>query len=307
MYRWLWPVLAGEDGPYDIIFAGNSHFMDGVDPRQIAAIAGQSAFNLASYNVTSLDMAELILDFGLRPSVVVVEVCPSYCLYRGPAVTRSLVQPPVARRQRLEPVLADHLEWLFPFLFAPPRFRPVVQRCWQSLKEYRRTRLISLKRYTPFRPLVSVEWSLEKRTNHRIVRRRRPKTHWEQAAENVNLQRVKADMAKACPLTTAAYQHSLNAARCILAQLQQRGIRVVLCRMPLDPDISAYEDAHFSAYYRDIQQIAQKLQLEFVDLSTSQHREALGPLAYYNDGQHLLQRSAERFSRYVAQYLIQSQ
>ena len=304
LHRWLWPVLSGTAGPYSIIFAGNSHFMDGIDPLQITAVSRQRAFNLASYNVSSLDMAELVLNHHLRPAVVVIEVCPSYCLYQGPAAIHGLVAPPVNRRRyRVEVVLSDYLEWLLPYVFTPRRFRPVLRRCLREWAECRRTRLISLKRYTPFRPLVSFQWALDKRTNHRVVRQVQRKTRWELAAEQANIQRVKAGMAQACPIGTPAYDEMLQAARRIMGELQHRGIQVLLCRMPLQDEISRHEDEHCAAYFKDMAVIARDLQIELLDLSSANHRALIGALDYYNDGQHLFQRSAERLSRYLAQFL----
>jgi len=77
-------------------------------------------------------------------------------------------------------------------------------------------------------------------------------------------------------------------------------------RMPLEESLVAYENLHFSLFFDGIKQIAERNGLGFVDFNKLEHRDRIGHLEFYADGQHLLQQSACRVSLYIASLILRN-
>lgn len=308
LYRWVGPVALGRRGKIEVIFAGNSHVMDGVDPKIVQEETGLRAFNLALYILPAQNLLDLLLKHNQYPDWLFIDFCPSYAIYeKGERVQERVSKAiEVSATTQLLFNLADRFSSFFPSLFVPNKYRPIVVRCLSEYRKYRVVGRMYFKRYTPYAPFASWEWWLDKSTNHRLAIKRRDKTWQELASETDRINRQVEMMDTSCPLQSEEYEYTFRETARMVSELSSHSVRIVLMRMPEHSVIVEHENRHFSRFFEDVQSIALRHGLEYLDLTESPHREHLSQLEFYADGQHLYHSGAETVSRYLSWWINQT-
>ena len=302
IYRWLAPVVAGLLGVYDVFFVGNSHVMDGIDPAVVHRLTGKRAFNVGLYSLAPQNALELVLRYKHYPRLILMDISTRYSLYRslphvGLAADKALE---AGRVQQAFYFVSDRLYWLLPWMFIPRPFWRSILRIPAKLYKLIRSGRMDFGRYAPFRPFVSYDWWLSKDTNHRSARRVRPQSSREREAERYYRQKGIAEMEAYCDPSNEDFQKGWLATEHMLRTLIASQVQIVLMRMPLHPELVAYEDQHFQPFFDDIKQLANRLGAEYLDLTAAPARQALGDLEFYSDGEHLIESSCQRLSTYLS-------
>ncbi len=301
-YRWVVPVLADHKNPVDVHFAGNSHVIDGIDPGIVSRESGWACYNLALYSLPAQNAVGLLDLFGNYPRLLFIDFSTRYSAYRHEegVTQQALAAASMPRSQRARQELADRIQWLAPSLFVPRPFRPVFLRSFQKLQHFRTTGRMAIGRYTPFRPFVSYDWWFDKTSNHRLARRVRPRSRWEQQREEHLIDLRLSETQQLCDPESAAYRESLLSTYEMVERLIKRGVKVVFMRLPMHPRVVTFEDAHFAQFFADVRALAASLRVEYLDLTAAEHAEAIGPLDFYSDGHHVCHPSDVRLSMHMA-------
>ena len=302
IYRWLVPTIADKNIDIDVMFAGNSHVMDGVDPAIISRETGLSCYNLALYSLPSQNAIDLLLQFGRYPQLIFIDFSTRYSTYRRlEYVSRSAEKTiAVAQYKKLIFELIDRVCWLMPSLFIPRPYRSILWRSLKKLCYYFRTGRLSIGRYTPFRFFVSYQWRIDKMTNHRIARRYREQSPWEAEYEDYLLSKTLQETSRYCDLSGIDYLRGLKQTEDRIATLLKHNVQVILMRMPVHSRLRDHENKHFSKFFDDIRRIGKKFNLDFIDLNAIWHQSSIGVLDFYSDGQHLIFPSDQRLSKYLS-------
>jgi hypothetical protein len=90
IFRWLVRRISDKARPIDILFVGNSHVMDGIDPSVVSGATGYNSYNLALYSLPSQNVMELLFKFDLFPKLVWVDFSTRYSTYKA---TETFAQP----------------------------------------------------------------------------------------------------------------------------------------------------------------------------------------------------------------------
>lgn len=303
IYRWVLPAIVKSTKSVDVIFAGNSHVMDGIDPHVIQEETGYCAYNMALYGVPSPHTIELLIKYNRYPKIIFIDFSSRYSTYIPQnSHIQQMAEQALAMQpfERLRYATMDRIHWFLPSLFVPKPYRGMLRRAYEKVNKFRQTGYMAIGRYAPFRLFTSFEWKLDKSTNHRIVRRVRSKTHWETQYEKYLLRKCLEDAPKFCDVNSAVYQLGMKQTESLIQQLLQYQVQVVLMRMPLCKRVINYENANFSTFFADVQAIADRLGLDYLDLNQPDIQEKIGKLGFYNDGHHLLHSSSQKVSRYLA-------
>lgn len=302
IYRWVAPVLAGAQGPVDVYFAGNSHVIDGIDPEIVGRETGLKCYNLALYSLPAQNAVGLLSVFGRYPRLIFIDFSIRYSTYRYEEhVTRRAIAAAQARpKVGVLYNLADRLQCLSPSLFVPRAFSPIEVRSFQKAWHYWLTGRMAVGRYTPFRPFVGYEWWCVKATNHRLAKRVRPRATQEREREEYLIELSLAQIEERWDPEDPCYQEGLRLTRSMVESLLRHDVRVVFVRLPVHSRVVAYENARASSFYADIGQLALELSVEFIDLTTPEHTEQIGPLEFYHDGHHVCHPGDVRLSHYFA-------
>ncbi len=302
--RWLIPAIASRD-PMDIAFVGNSHVMDGVDPHEVRRITGLRAYNVALYSLPSHVSLELLLRYRKReefPVLTFMDFSTRYSMYRRPADLQGRADQALdgPAGTRLFFAILDRIHSVTPSLFVPPPHRAILTRAVRKLAKFRRTGRMAVGRYTPFRPFVSYDWWLDKSVNHRIARRTGKPSTWETQSEQYLLAKSIEETRLYCDESNPAYREGMERLRRLVKPVLEGNGKIIFMRMPMHPDFIAYENEHFSFYFDEIRTIAGEFDIEYLDLNERAHRERMGTLQFYSDGQHLIHPSDVKLSSYLA-------
>lgn len=306
IYRWLVPTIADKSINIDVMFAGNSHVMDGIDPATINEETGLVAYNLALYSLPAQNAIDLLLQFQRYPRLIFIDFSTRYSTYHRSEYVRKSAEKAFAigQKRKLLFELIDRVCWLMPSLFIPRPYRSILWRSFKKIRNYYRTGRLSIGRYTPFRFFISYQWKLDKTTNHRIARRVRDKSHWETDYENYLLSKTLRETLQYCNLSNIDYLRGLKQTEEMIETLLKHKVQVILMRMPLHPSLKDYENENFSEFFDDIVGMAKKFSLDFIDLNSTQHQSRIGELYFYSDGQHLIYPSDKRLSIYLSKIVI---
>ena len=305
IYRWMVPAILDGDHPVEIFFAGNSHVMDGIDPEIVERETSCRSFNLALYSLPAQNSLELLLKYQRFPRLVFIDFAARYSVYQK---LESIGQQADAARRmgslkQLCYEICDRIQWIMPSWFIPRPFFHTLYRAPKKLIKLFQTKRMDFGRYTPFRPFVSYDWALVKATNHRITRRNRQRSRWEIKAETYYLEKSIREAESLCDQESPAYKEGMAETERMIEALVQHKVRVVLMRMPLTPRLVEYENEHFPGFFNDIQILARKFNLDYVDLNSAEHCEKIGKLEFYTDGQHLIYPSCDHFSAYLSKLI----
>lgn len=302
IFRWLAPVAAGMHGKTNIFFAGNSHVMDGVDPAIVTNRTGLSAYNLALYYRSPLNAVEVALKSKNYPQLMFIDFSVQYSIFKSDEKIqeyseKAMGMPALAR------VLhqwADRFQSIAPSMFAPVGYRSVLVRMAKKIVRLISTKRMSFGRYSPFKPFQNYEWWLDKETNHRKTVKSGEKSKWQKRQEDYLIERTLRLFASLAKKPGQDYYSGLRKVRAMIQHLTTQGVDVVLMRMPLSDEVAEAENQFCRSYVDDFATIATDLGLDFWDFNSPEHRELLGHLEYYSDGQHLFDHSAQKLSEHLS-------
>ena len=116
IYRWLVGTVADQNINIDVMFAGNSHVMDGIDPATICQETGLRAYNLALYSLPSQNAIDLLFQFKRYPKLIFIDFSTRYSIFRRiDYVAQSAEKTYYSRRSRKYFFqLIDRICWLMP-------------------------------------------------------------------------------------------------------------------------------------------------------------------------------------------------
>lgn len=308
IFRWVSPVLSKKLS-HDVYFLGNSHVMDAVDPRIIEQNTGLRAFNMALYGMKMPIMLHLVVEHKHWPRFMFIDISTRYSMFSPVIFKNSLniINKQARLKLRLKSYiyeLIDRIHCLFPSLFIPKPYNNMIFRSLAKIKKYYCHGILDISRYTPFRRVSSYNYSLEKKTNHRIVKKRKKKkTKWEIISEGTFQQKIIEETSSYCPLDSSTYFDSMKIVNSDIKQLKTNGVSVVFMRLPLNREIIQYEDMHYARYFDDIKKIAKENNCLYLDLNDSQCFSNLDELEFYSDGTHIMHPGDVVVSNYLSEIL----
>jgi len=305
IFNWVAPVFCS-DTRYDLLFLGNSHVMDAIDPEILTKRTGLKAYNLALYSIQLPTILHLLEVKGCAPKYLFIDISTRYCMYDHSYYTVACNEIDNVMRQRnktlwrLRQELVDRLHTVLPSFFVPSPYNQLVWRTIKKLKRYKANGIYDMARYTPLRLLTSYDYSVDKHTNHRIIRRRKNRTRWEKTTEEFYLKLTIDETLEKCPIDSLGYAESMHLTESDIRKLRSKRVKVFFIRLPLDERLVIHENKGFQRYFEDIKKIAESCECDYIDLNEAPHRQALGRLDFYSDGCHLTHTSAEVISNYLA-------
>lgn len=284
-----------------ILFLGNSHVMDGINPSIVSSATGKSCFNFAFYSVNMPNMLERAVDLEVKPQYLVIDVSTRYSMYSS-AQAVQLKKWQLGMLEKRDKLLSavDHVHCLAPSLFVPKQFSPIWMRCLSKIFGSYKRGYPSAGRYSPFARKVSFEWRLNKSTNHRTAKITSEKSSDELKEYDRILDRSIHEAKALCPVDSDEYKHSFSKVEESLNYFKLVGTQVLFVRLPLDRKMICYENEELSRYFRDLSEMALEHGAKYIDLTSDKHSIQTKNLSFYNDGMHLTTESADEISRYLS-------
>lgn len=282
------------------VFIGNSHVMDAIDPGLIRTLTSKSTYNFCYYYLPIPNMIKLALDNNLFPKLIFIDFSTRYAMFNsdysnfGNSVELRKFD---MRRERL----LNFFAYFFPSIFVPRKFFFIG---WQFLKKvlrYSRGGMTSMGRYSPFKLFIGYNWSLDLRTNHRIVKRWKSKSSFEVNLEKIRLKNSIDQTKNLCRLDSPDYRYGFQILREYVEKAISLNSRVVFMRMPMDKQLIDYENEHCSFYFNQLIELAKSLNCDYIDFNKM---DWCDQIQFYTDGQHVDHHSSQIISSYIAKTFL---
>lgn len=297
--KWVSSVLKTTEVQVGIV--GNSHVMDAIDPEIISKITNKTCFNLALYYIPLPNMVEILHKKKYFPKTIIMDFSTRYSMYNEDYFFYENLLGRHYNNKR--DVLFDRISSIAPSFFIPIRFLPISSRAIQKIKQWKREKFPSIGRYTPFNRLVGFYWKLNKRSNHRFVLREREKSKMEKLLELKTLKKSISETAVCCNTNSLNYFRGLQIIESYVSTAKQMGLEIIFIRLPMHKYMIFHENKNFNFYFQDVEKIALKFNIPFIDFSSDVISRQLQPYLFYIDGQHLEHTSAIEISKFLAKQI----
>jgi hypothetical protein len=284
---------------WDVIFIGNSHVMDAIDPNIIFSISKKKAFNLCYYYLPIPNMIELCIKERIIAPVIFIDISTRYSTYSEnykEVFNFSHYHNIDITKERI----LNSLSFFIPSLFIPKQYFFLIPRSIKKIKLLLKKR-ISIGRYMPFKWLIGYYWSLDIRTNHRMAIRKSPKSRSEKYFELMTLRKSIHETKNMCNKDSPLYYKSIKIIREYLELAKKNKAYVLIIRLPLDKRMIDYENRYYSFYFKDIKNLASEMGFVYIDINDSPIYDSLN---FYSDGQHLDHQSAVKLTTYLCKEYI---
>jgi hypothetical protein len=103
-----------------------------------------------------------------------------------------------------------------------------------------------------------------------------------------------------CQIGSPSYVNSMKGTAQLLGKFRNAGTRIVVMRLPLDPRFIQFENANYKKVFEDFEQLSSEFGIDYLDLSSPEHQNAIGPVIFYGDGQHVEESSSIKISNYLS-------
>lgn len=302
VFRWIIPRLYNEDIKETVLFIGNSHIMDGVNPHIIEKISSKKTFNLAIYGLNSLNVLDVLLKINRYPKIILIDISTRYAIYDRKLNIEYYMQN--RKNESMYLKFLDSYSWIFPSLAVPKKYGWILCRGIKKYIKFVFSGEISFGRYSPFQAYCSYKWILDKSVNHRMaIKVKQKKSRQELYKETIYLKKAISETRRLCKIDSKEYVETLQYLKWMICRLLEKNVEIIFVRMPLDKRIVKYENSKFFRYFDDIKKILGERRLELWDLNSNKHSKNIGELEFYNDGQHLYAHSAVNVSCYLGEML----
>lgn len=303
--RWVAPLTTGQAGKKDVIFIGNSHVMDAIDPAIVRERTGLDGFNLALYGHCAFNLLLLLLRYQHFPRHVVIDVSSKYSMVAKGRYFEEHFEDwakpsPTRLRSNRHAEFVDRAHTLLPSLFAPKAYRGMLRRGLEKLRKLREKKHMYIGRYAPFRPFTSYRFRLDKRTNHRAVFKVREKSRQEAAYEEYLMSQCLEGLPRFCDVGSPRYRQTLAYNDTALRLLRAKGVTVTVIRLPLHPRVVSLEGRLHGRYFEDIKAMCARHGVRYVDFNGPETAGLHRHYEFYNDGHHVYRHTAEKISHHLA-------
>lgn len=288
----------------DIVFLGNSHVMDAINPSVVASLTGRSCFNFCFYSINFPNLLRLAVEKEIAPKILVVDISTRYSMYDDVQMERlRRLAAPYGKKKLLLHGFSDVASAFLPSFFVPKMFTPIVNRLSSKVFYAFKDGVISCGRYSPFRTLFSYEWRVHKKTNYREVIHKAPKKKFEIREYDKLLNRCIEETKLYCPIGSDKYIKSFSKMTKYSLLLKSKEVRLIFLRLPLDPRMIEFENTSYNVFFQDFKNWSLRHGFEYFDLSEKDHLDQIGDVVFYNDGLHVISESSVKISKYMAEIL----
>ena len=303
--RWVAPLTAGLAGKKDVVFVGNSHVMDAIDPAIVRERTGLDGFNLALYGHCAFNLLLLLIRYQHFPRHVVIDVSSKYSMaakgrYFEEHFEEWVRPSPERLKSNRFKEFVDRAHTLLPSLFAPRPYRGMLRRSLEKLRKLREKKHMYIGRYAPFRPFTSYSFRLDKTTNHRAVFKVREKSRQEAEYEDYLMGQCLEGLPRFCDPGSPRYRQTLAYNETALRLLLAKGVQITVIRLPLHPRVVSRENHLQGRYFEDIRAMCARHGVRFVDFNGPETAGLHKHYEFYNDGHHVYRHTAEKISGHLA-------
>lgn len=292
-----------KNNKWDILFIGNSHVMDAIDPSYIANHINRKAYNFCFYYIPIPNMLEICMQSDMYPPVIFIDFSTRYSIYNDNYPFALKLESDKSFSLSKEKLL-NSISYFLPSIFIPEKYSDISKKFFTIIRNISNVKSITIGRYTPYRHFINFQWSLDIRTNHRKVLRNGRKRKTEKFLESLILRKSINDTKKLCDNESALYMKSMEILKSYVEKAHQRGSTVYFMRLPLDKRLIDHENIHCKYYFNDIKEIANKYNITFIDLTIT---SVYSDINYYIDGQHLDSDSAQKLTAYLTNKYLYDQ
>lgn len=296
--EWVKPKIKKEIP--EIGFVGNSHVMDAIDPDIIGEITKKKCFNIALYYIPTPNILDILLKFNCFPETLVIDISTRYSMYNP---FYEFYFEKLNTEINEQNTLKNKISYFIPSIFIPKQFRPIEYRALKKIFSFMKNSDNYIGRYSPFRMLISFDWSLNINSNHRIVTRGRKISKFEKKTYYSILDKTINETKELCSETHPKLEQTFNIWNKFLSKAKKNNCKVFIIRLPMDEKLINYENNNCIFYFNKIKTLCEKYLCTYIDLNKEISNLSFND--FYIDGQHTTHNTAIKISHYLSKQILQ--